>query len=117
MQKIKIAYLSINDPLDKRSWSGTTYYIGQTLQKNIGEVDRILTSEEGSGNETGGAQNHRKAIEMRFVHKTHDSLLESCERCLCDNILVLPGLEVAAREQRDEVGEPTSPELGSKSDA
>jgi len=39
LQKIRIAYLSINDPLDKRSWSGTTYYIGQTLQKNIGEVD------------------------------------------------------------------------------
>ncbi|MBE7171072.1 MAG: glycosyltransferase family 4 protein [Williamsia sp.] len=34
----KIAYYSINDPLDKRSWSGITYYLGQTLQKNIGEV-------------------------------------------------------------------------------
>ncbi|MEJ7911900.1 MAG: glycosyltransferase family 4 protein [Chitinophagaceae bacterium] len=36
--KIKIAYLSVNDPLDKRSWSGTTYYIGQTLKRNVGEV-------------------------------------------------------------------------------
>ena len=35
----KIAYYSINDPLDKRSWSGITYYLGQTLQKNIGDVD------------------------------------------------------------------------------
>ncbi len=35
----KIAYYSINDPLDKRSWSGTTYYLGQTLQKNVGDVD------------------------------------------------------------------------------
>ncbi|MDQ6762318.1 MAG: glycosyltransferase family 4 protein [Bacteroidota bacterium] len=34
----KIAYYSINDPLDKRSWSGITYYLGQTLQKNIGDV-------------------------------------------------------------------------------
>lgn len=34
----KIAYLSVNDPLDKRSWSGTTYYIGQTFQRNIGDV-------------------------------------------------------------------------------
>ena len=38
-ERLKIAYLCIPDPLDKRSWSGTTYYIGQTLQKNIGDVD------------------------------------------------------------------------------
>ncbi len=35
----KIAYYCLNDPLDKRSWSGVTYYLGQTLQRNIGEVD------------------------------------------------------------------------------
>ena len=35
----KIAYYSINDPLDKRSWSGTTYYLGQTLQRNVGDID------------------------------------------------------------------------------
>ncbi|WP_210521512.1 glycosyltransferase family 4 protein [Hymenobacter terricola] len=39
MNRKRIAYFSINDPLDKRSWSGITYYLGQTLQKNIGEVD------------------------------------------------------------------------------
>ncbi len=38
-KKPRIAYLSVNDPLDRRSWSGTAYYIGQTLQRNIGEVD------------------------------------------------------------------------------
>jgi glycosyltransferase involved in cell wall biosynthesis len=37
--RIKIAYYSKNDPLDKRSWSGTTYYLGQALQKHIGDVD------------------------------------------------------------------------------
>ena len=36
--RLNIAFLTLNDPLDKRSWSGTTYYIGQTLQKNIGDV-------------------------------------------------------------------------------
>lgn len=36
--RLRIAFLSVNDPLDKRSWSGTTYYIGQTLQKNVGDV-------------------------------------------------------------------------------
>ena len=39
MKRIKIAYLTINDPLDKRSWSGTTYYMGQSLMRNIGDVD------------------------------------------------------------------------------
>jgi len=37
-KRLKIAYYSINDPLDKRSWSGTTYYLGQTLQRNVGDV-------------------------------------------------------------------------------
>ena len=35
----KIAYYTINDPLDKRSWSGTTYYLGRALQQHIGDVD------------------------------------------------------------------------------
>lgn len=38
-RRLKIAYYSKNDPLDKRSWSGTTYYMGQALQRNVGEVD------------------------------------------------------------------------------
>jgi glycosyltransferase involved in cell wall biosynthesis len=38
LHRKKIAYFSINNPLDKRSWSGTTYYLGQTLERNIGEV-------------------------------------------------------------------------------
>ncbi|HEY6899546.1 MAG TPA: glycosyltransferase family 4 protein [Puia sp.] len=37
--KVRIAYYSVNDPLDRRSWSGITYYLGQSLQRNIGEVD------------------------------------------------------------------------------
>src|SRR4028119_2142189 len=37
-QRPRIAYYTINDPMDKRSWSGLTYFIGQTLQKNIGDV-------------------------------------------------------------------------------
>jgi glycosyltransferase involved in cell wall biosynthesis len=35
---LKIALLSINDPQDKRSWSGTTYYLGDSLKRNVGEV-------------------------------------------------------------------------------
>jgi glycosyltransferase involved in cell wall biosynthesis len=37
--KRKVAYYCLNDPFDKRSWSGVTYYLGQTLQRNVGEVD------------------------------------------------------------------------------
>lgn len=39
MHRKRIAYYSINDPMDKRSWSGITYHLGQALQKNIGDVD------------------------------------------------------------------------------
>ena len=39
LSRKKIAYYTINDPMDKRSWSGTTYYLGKSLQKNIGDVD------------------------------------------------------------------------------
>jgi glycosyltransferase involved in cell wall biosynthesis len=35
----KIAYYTINDPLDKRSWSGITYYLSQTLQQHVGDVE------------------------------------------------------------------------------
>lgn len=38
-KRIRIAYFCVNDPLDKRSWSGITYYLGQSLQRNIGDVD------------------------------------------------------------------------------
>ena len=34
----KIAYYTMNDPLDKRTWSGITYYMGQALQRNVGDV-------------------------------------------------------------------------------
>ncbi len=36
---MKIAYLALNDPLDKKSWSGTTYYIAKALQKAGNEVE------------------------------------------------------------------------------
>jgi glycosyltransferase involved in cell wall biosynthesis len=39
VRRRKIAYYTINDPLDKRSWSGVTYYLGKTLQQHVGDVD------------------------------------------------------------------------------
>jgi hypothetical protein len=34
----RIAYLTQNDPSDRRSWSGTQYYMAQALQKHCGDV-------------------------------------------------------------------------------
>lgn len=36
--RLRIAYLSTEDPLDRRSWSGTMYHMARTLQKHCGEV-------------------------------------------------------------------------------
>ncbi len=36
--RLEIAYYSINDPLDKRSWSGATYYLGEAIKRNIGNT-------------------------------------------------------------------------------
>lgn len=38
---IRIAYVANNNPHDKTSWSGITYYLGQTLRRNVGEVEFI----------------------------------------------------------------------------
>jgi glycosyltransferase involved in cell wall biosynthesis len=38
LAKIKIVYLSSNDPTDKKVWSGTHYSIYSTLQKHVGDV-------------------------------------------------------------------------------
>lgn len=38
MRDIKIAYLSSNDPTDKKVWSGTHYSIYSTLNKHVGTV-------------------------------------------------------------------------------
>src|SRR4051812_16780182 len=34
----KIAYLTVNDPADRRSWSGTQYYMARSLQRHCGDV-------------------------------------------------------------------------------
>lgn len=39
MKRIKIAFYTVVDPLDKRSWSGIPYYLGKALQKHGCKVD------------------------------------------------------------------------------
>ncbi len=36
---MKIAYLALNDPLDKKSWSGLRYYIAKALRNGGNDVD------------------------------------------------------------------------------
>lgn len=38
-RRLRIAFFCYYNPLDKRSWSGIPFYLGQTLQKNVGDVD------------------------------------------------------------------------------
>lgn len=38
MNRLRIGYLTSNDPRDRRSWSGTHYYISRALQEHCGEV-------------------------------------------------------------------------------
>jgi glycosyltransferase involved in cell wall biosynthesis len=40
-KRIKIAYLTSRDARDRRTWSGTYYYMAQALQKHCGEVTYI----------------------------------------------------------------------------
>lgn len=38
VQRLRIGYLTMRDPRDRRSWSGTLYYMGRALEKHCGEV-------------------------------------------------------------------------------
>lgn len=40
-QRLKIAYLTLGDAKDKRTWSCSLYYIAQALQKHCGDVSYI----------------------------------------------------------------------------
>jgi glycosyltransferase involved in cell wall biosynthesis len=39
--RLKIAYLTVTDPNNRHSWSGTHYYIGKALQQYVGDVDLL----------------------------------------------------------------------------
>jgi glycosyltransferase involved in cell wall biosynthesis len=44
----KIAYLTVNDPRDRRSWSGTHYYMAEALQRHCGDVTPLGPIKSGS---------------------------------------------------------------------
>src|SRR5688572_22049313 len=41
MLQKKVAYITVSDPHDKHSWSGTNHYIWKTLQEHFKEVDLL----------------------------------------------------------------------------
>ncbi len=45
MQRLKIAYITLVNPNDKHSWSGTNYYLLQTLRKHVGDVETLGPAE------------------------------------------------------------------------
>ena len=45
MPRPKIAYITIVDPNSRHSWSGTNFYLLQTLRKHIGDVDALGPAE------------------------------------------------------------------------
>ena len=45
MKRLEIAYLTSTDPRNKRSWSGTHYYVWKALEKNLGNVDLLGPAE------------------------------------------------------------------------
>jgi glycosyltransferase involved in cell wall biosynthesis len=45
VQRLKIAYITIVDPNNRHSWSGTNYYLLHTLRKYIGDVDTLGPAE------------------------------------------------------------------------
>jgi glycosyltransferase involved in cell wall biosynthesis len=40
-RRLRIAYVTMDDPNDRRSWSGTRYYMAQALEKHCGDVVRV----------------------------------------------------------------------------
>jgi glycosyltransferase involved in cell wall biosynthesis len=39
--ELRIAFVSVADPRDRRSWSGSTFFMAQALEKHVGRVDYL----------------------------------------------------------------------------
>ena len=61
--------------------------------------------------EASRAQDHRQPVEMRLVDEVQDAGLQPGKGLLGNRLLVLLGLEIPARQQRDQVLQLAAPEL------
>jgi hypothetical protein len=66
-KRLSIAYVTPQDPLSKRSWSGTQYYMAQALQKHCGDVSYIGPV---PGRQLGGKLFNR--LTRMFIRKRYD---------------------------------------------
>ncbi len=73
----RIAFLTEADPLDKRSWSSSLYYIGQSLQQHCGEVSYVgpFVHPEPSLLSKVRAKSSLMLFKRRYLHETnmHDA--------------------------------------------
>jgi len=78
-KRLKIAYLTAEDPRNTRSWSGSTYYMAQALQKHCGDVHclgpiRVIERRIGSALNKSAHYLFKKHIayeRLFFVAKKH----------------------------------------------
>src|SRR5213593_3298997 len=73
-RRLKIAYLSTEDPQSKRSWSGTTYYMAQALQKYCADVYYLGPIH---------------SIEKRLAHQLSKSVHLSCKKNIVHERLLI----------------------------
>jgi len=45
MKRLKIAFITVEDPRDRRTWSGTNYFLWQSMQKHLGDVELLQPAE------------------------------------------------------------------------
>jgi glycosyltransferase involved in cell wall biosynthesis len=82
VRKLKIAYITLDDPNDKHAWSGTSYYILQSLRKHAGEVDALGPAEPGFIGLVCKALNYLsiQIFEKRFDYRHSTIYAKACSK-------------------------------------
>ena len=74
-KQIKIAYLTMRDPKDRRTWSGTYYHMAQALQKHCGEVTYIGPLDASKEKLVGRILNKASQLLLKKNFMYHHSIL------------------------------------------
>jgi len=88
--RLKIAYLTCEDPNDRRSWSGITYHMAQALKKYCGDVYYL-----------GPIVGFEQRIVGRLIHEASKRLLKKNVMDHRLNIVAKKHAKVAARRLKD----------------
>lgn len=84
-KRLKIAVLTTLDPTDRRTWSGTNYYISQALQRQCGDVDYI------------GPIQSRERVLGKIIHKLSSFFLKKNFAYNASFLIAKKHSQVAAR--------------------